>query len=175
MFNILIENEIKLLLIEIFRSEQCSSECGTGQQFRTIFCDRSPPYTERCDVRLTPNTFRECTSNVRCEGEWFIGPWSLCSGDCFNSSRSRTVVCIKNDGFAEESECDLKAKPVTFEDCQPEDMKDCKPKWHSSEWTEVNLIKCFPHRSCHSLSSFQFRFSLRNVKLKLSICHFTVQ
>lgn len=146
MFNILIENGIKLLLIEIFRSEQCSSECGTGQQFRTVFCDRSPPNTERCDIRLTPNTYRECTSNAKCEGEWFIGPWSLCSGDCFNASRSRTVVCIKDDGFAEESECDLKAKPTTFEDCKPEEMKDCKPKWHSSEWTEVNLIKqLFPH------------------------------
>lgn len=125
------------------RSEQCSSECGVGQQFRTVFCDRSPPNTERCDVRLTPNTFRECTSNARCEGEWFIGPWSLCSGDCFNSSRSRTVVCIKNDGFAEESECDLK-KPATFEDCQPGEMKDCKPMWHYSEWAEVNLIKFLP-------------------------------
>lgn len=126
-----------------YRSDQCSSECGTGQQFRTIFCDRSPPNTDRCNIQLTPNTFRECTSNAKCVGEWFIGPWSLCSGDCFNSSRSRTVVCIHNDGFAEESECDLKAKPATFEDCKPGEMKDCKPKWHSSEWTEVNLIKIY--------------------------------
>jgi Thrombospondin type 1 domain len=65
------------------------------------------------------------------------GPWSLCSGDCFNSSRSRTVVCIKNDGFAEESECDLKSKPSTFEDCSASDLKDCKPRWHYSEWSEV--------------------------------------
>ncbi|CRK93983.1 CLUMA_CG007508, isoform A [Clunio marinus] len=119
-------------------SEQCSSECGAGQQFRTIFCDRSPPHTDRCDIRLTPNTYRECTSDVRCQGEWFIGPWSLCSGDCFNSSKSRTVVCIKHDGFAEESECDLKSKPATFEDCKPDEMKDCKPKWHLSEWSECN-------------------------------------
>lgn len=40
----------------------------------------------------------------------------------------------------------MKAKPATFEDCKPGEMKDCKPKWHSSEWTEVNLIKIyFPH------------------------------
>lgn len=127
----------------MFRSEQCSSECGTGQQFRSVFCDRSPPNIERCDIRLTPNTFRECTSDARCEGDWFSGPWSLCSGDCFNASRSRTVVCIKNDGFAEESDCNLETKPSTFEDCKPEVMKDCKSKWHFSEWTEVNLIKFY--------------------------------
>ena len=127
----------------MFRSEQCSSECGTGQQFRSVFCDRQPPNIERCDIRLTPNTFRECTSDARCQGDWFVGTWSLCSGDCFNASRSRTVVCIKNDGFAEESDCSLEDKPSTFEDCKPEMMKDCKPKWHSSEWTEVNFIDFF--------------------------------
>jgi thrombospondin type-1 domain-containing protein 4 len=51
----------------------CSTECGVGQQFRTIFCERNPPNTERCDIRLTPNIYRECTSNVKCFGEWFIG------------------------------------------------------------------------------------------------------
>lgn len=65
------------------------------------------------------------------------GPWSKCIGDCWNASRSRTVVCIKNDGFAEESECDLDNKPITFEDCGIKDLKDCTAKWHYSEWSEV--------------------------------------
>ncbi|KAG5675697.1 hypothetical protein PVAND_005581 [Polypedilum vanderplanki] len=124
-------------------SETCSNECGVGQQFRTIFCDRSVSpndrtHIERCDLRQTPNTYRECTNESKCHGDWFIGPWSTCQGDCFNASRWRTVVCIKDDGFAEESECDLKSKPATFEDCTPDEMKDCKPKWHFSEWTECS-------------------------------------
>lgn len=66
------------------------------------------------------------------------GPWGPCEGDCFsNATKTRTVICIKNNGFAEESECDTKNKPSTFEDCKVEDMKDCRPKWHISEWTEV--------------------------------------
>lgn len=145
-----------------------------------MFCDRSPPNTERCDIRHTPNTYRECTSNVRCQGDWFIGPWSLCFGDCFNASKSRTVVCIKNDGFAEESDCDLEAKPATFEDCKPEEMKDCKPKWHSSEWTEVNLIKfylppLFILIQLRFFSSPFFDVASKTKNKFLSICRLTVQ
>jgi hypothetical protein len=108
-------------------------------------------HMERCDLRLTPNTYRECTSESRCIGEWFIGPWSSCQGDCFNASRSRTVVCIKEDGFAEESECDLKNKPATFEDCTQEEMKDCRPKWHHSDWTEVKFASSHFHKLTFSL------------------------
>ncbi|CAG9799230.1 unnamed protein product [Chironomus riparius] len=122
-------------------SEECLGECDhMGQQFRTIFCDRSTPNMERCDIRLTPNIYRECVNNApECiEGSWFVGPWSKCIGDCWNASRSRTVICIKIDGFAEENECNLSTKPPTFEDCKIEELKDCRAKWHYSEWTECS-------------------------------------
>ncbi|XP_070496473.1 thrombospondin type-1 domain-containing protein 4 isoform X2 [Chironomus tepperi] len=122
-------------------SEECLGECDhMGQQFRTIFCDRSTPNMERCDIRFTPNIYRECVNNApECiEGSWFVGPWSKCIGDCWNASRSRTVICIKNDGFAEENECNLNKKPPTFEDCKIEDLKECRAKWHYSEWTECS-------------------------------------
>lgn len=51
-------------------------ECGMlGQQFRTIFCDRSIPNMERCDIRLTPNIYKECINKApECDrGSWFIG------------------------------------------------------------------------------------------------------
>lgn len=44
-----------------------------GQQFRTVFCDRTPPNNERCDMRQTPSTYRECEMPDDCVGEWFIG------------------------------------------------------------------------------------------------------
>lgn len=47
------------------------------------------------------------------------------------------MVCVKRNSFAEENECDLKKKPETFKDCDMEELKDCGPKWHISEWTEV--------------------------------------
>lgn len=59
-------------------SKECSSVCGMGVQYRSIFCERNTsPNSERCDLRQTPDTTRECSSNEKCAyGEWFVGPWS---------------------------------------------------------------------------------------------------
>lgn len=79
--------------------QKCTSQCGEGVQYRSIFCDRSPPNTDRCDIRFTPDTTRQCTVMDKCDiGEWFVGSWNQCSGDCFNLTQTRTVYCIKN-GF----------------------------------------------------------------------------
>ncbi|EAA13911.4 AGAP010003-PA [Anopheles gambiae str. PEST] len=119
-------------------STRCSTTCGIGMQTRSIFCDRSSSInSERCDLRMMPETSRECTSNRACEfGEWFAGPWTLCSGDCFNLTRSRTVLCIRNDHFAPESECDADLRPSSIEPCDTESFEECKPRWHFSEWSE---------------------------------------
>jgi hypothetical protein len=61
-------------------NKRCSANCGTGLQYRSIFCDRnSSPNSERCDLRFTPDTTRECAAEVSCGdfGNWFSGPWSL--------------------------------------------------------------------------------------------------
>lgn len=49
------------------------------------------------------------------------------------------MVCVKSNGFAEENECDMKKKPETFKDCGTEELIDCGPKWHISEWTDVSV------------------------------------
>ncbi|XP_053673801.1 thrombospondin type-1 domain-containing protein 4 [Anopheles nili] len=123
-------------------STRCSTSCGIGMQTRSIFCDRSSSLnSERCDLRMMPETSRECTSNRACEfGEWFAGPWTLCSGDCFNLTRSRTVLCIRNDHFAPESECDAEIRPKAIENCDSESFDECKPRWHFSEWTECTKL-----------------------------------
>ncbi|XP_058815718.1 A disintegrin and metalloproteinase with thrombospondin motifs 7-like isoform X1 [Topomyia yanbarensis] len=119
-------------------SDRCSATCGVGLQTRSIFCDRSTSTNaERCDLRFTPDTTRECTSDRACEyGEWFTGPWGLCSGDCFNLTKSRTVLCIRNDNFVADTECDESERPISIEPCDIETISDCKPRWHYSEWTE---------------------------------------
>ena len=64
-------------------SEQCSTECGVGSQLRTIFCDRNAQNPDRCDLKATPESTRECTSSAKCAvGDWFIGPWSIVSNFC---------------------------------------------------------------------------------------------
>lgn len=128
---------------------QCSTTCGDGVQYRSIFCDRSTPNVDRCDLRLTPDTTKQCSSNSHCDvGNWFVGPWSQCSGDCFNLIRSRSVICVKNGEIVPDSFCtntnDVNdkesVKPATMEKCNVSDVDYCKPKWHYSEWSEVNSI-----------------------------------
>lgn len=41
--------------------------------------------------------------------------------------------------FTEDSDCSQEQKPKTIEKCNTDEMKECKPKWHYSEWTEVSF------------------------------------
>lgn len=116
---------------------QCSTECGTGVQYRSIFCDRSPPNTDRCDQRFTPDTSRQCTSENKCMvGDWFTGPWSPCTGDCFNLTKARFVFCIRDEMIVNERECEGTEKPLESELCELTDVQECTPQWHTSDWTE---------------------------------------
>lgn len=60
--------------------------------------------------------------------------------------RSRSVLCIKDDQIVGDSLCldsnnVESTKPITLEKCELKDVSYCKPKWHYSEWSEVNSIK----------------------------------
>lgn len=79
-------HEFHFLLLFFFLSFfriyfKCSTKCGEGTQYRSIFCDRSIPKSDRCDVHLTPDITRSCNETARCNvGDWFLGPWSECFG-----------------------------------------------------------------------------------------------
>lgn len=125
-------------------NEQCSTKCGEGMMYRSIFCERGPK-SARCDIRNTPDTMRTCNETAKCNaGDWFIGPWSECFGDCFNLMRSRSVLCIKDEQIVADALCEVSSnggnstKPITIETCDVDAVSYCKPKWHYSEWTEVN-------------------------------------
>lgn len=64
-----------------------------------------------------------------------------CSGDCFNLTKGRSIVCIKNDGFAPDDNCNIDEKPPVLGKCRMEEVDFCRPKWHYAEWTECNK-KC---------------------------------
>ncbi|XP_032595100.2 thrombospondin type-1 domain-containing protein 4-like isoform X1 [Drosophila grimshawi] len=117
-------------------NQYCSSACGPGIQYRTIFCDRPKTKTERCDARDIPENRRPCEQSACEMGEWFAGPWSPCNGDCFNLTRSRTVLCIKNQLITDDDECKLELRPQPLENCSHEENEYCAPRWHYSEWSE---------------------------------------
>ncbi|BFF94988.1 thrombospondin type-1 domain-containing protein 4 [Drosophila madeirensis] len=119
-------------------NQYCSATCGLGVEYRTVFCDRSEAGAVRCDPNKTPENRRPC-AKPSCEyGEWFVGPWSSCNGDCFNLIRSRDVLCIQNKLIVDQKMCKLELKPQTFEKCSHDEgeITFCAPRWHYSEWSK---------------------------------------
>uniref|UniRef100_A0A1L8E3F1 Putative thrombospondin type-1 domain-containing protein 4 n=1 Tax=Nyssomyia neivai TaxID=330878 RepID=A0A1L8E3F1_9DIPT len=118
-------------------TNSCSVDCGVGVQFRQIFCDRAPPSSDRCDLKFTPDNVQQCISEKSCNfGEWFAGPWSECSGDCFNLTKSRQLFCVRDESIISDSNCDESVRPETIKSCNLSEMKECGPRWLYSEWTE---------------------------------------
>lgn len=125
-------------------NQYCSAECGSGVEYRTIFCDRSKPNIERCDQRSTPEITRPCQHERNCEtGDWFAGPWSPCNGNCFNLTRTRPVLCIQNQLIVDDEDCRPELKPQNLEKCLHEEVEYCAARWHYSEWSEVGVELCF--------------------------------
>ncbi|XP_037958747.1 thrombospondin type-1 domain-containing protein 4 isoform X2 [Teleopsis dalmanni] len=155
-------------------NQYCSAECGTGVEYRTIFCDRSKQNSERCDSRTTPDISRSCERERTCEfGDWFAGPWSTCNGNCFNLLRTRQVLCIQNQLIVDDEDCKSDLKPQTTEKCLHEEVEYCAPRWHYSEWTDCSKscdggtqrrsVKCLEYDEKENVlhESTKCRYSLR--------------
>ncbi|XP_067620224.1 thrombospondin type-1 domain-containing protein 4-like [Eurosta solidaginis] len=123
-------------------NQECSNVCGAGWEYRSIYCDRTPPYTDLCDFRFTPEQKRVCSGSQQaaaCErGTWFTSEWGNCTGDCFNLQRRRSVLCLRDGMAVDESECDLASRPRTLMNCTHKEVTFCAPKWHYSEWSECS-------------------------------------
>ncbi|XP_039949291.1 ADAMTS-like protein 3 isoform X1 [Bactrocera tryoni] len=123
-------------------NQECSTDCGAGFEHRSIYCDRTPPYTDLCDLRFTPEQKRICSGSQQAEacqyGTWFTSEWSNCTGDCFNLQRKRAVLCLRDGVAVDESECDLLLRPRAVMNCTHKEVMFCGPKWHYSEWSECS-------------------------------------
>lgn len=119
-------------------SEQCSQECSVNYEYRTIYCDRTAPYTDLCDARLTPEQKRSCSTRSCRKGTWFTSDWTNCTGECFNMQRTRMVLCIMDGYVVDAGQCSEDTKPLEAQNCTKHDVEFCGPQWHYSEWSEVS-------------------------------------
>lgn len=118
---------------------RCSSNCGIGFEYRSIFCDKSEVPNGVCDTSNTPEVSKMCNIGKLCDqADWFTGPWSECSGSCFNLTKSRHVMCIQNNLITDIEDCKLSKKPRSLLRCSLKDVEYCKPNWHYSDWSEVS-------------------------------------
>ncbi|XP_072321443.1 thrombospondin type-1 domain-containing protein 4-like isoform X1 [Eucyclogobius newberryi] len=103
---------------------QCSVECGTGTQQRSVVClmksdegfTITPPY--ECSSLERPLNQQSCKLKA-CGAKWFHTDWSSCSKTCEGGFRVREVRCLSDDMLSSEK-CDETIKLVSREDCNPE-------------------------------------------------------
>ncbi|XP_058473616.1 A disintegrin and metalloproteinase with thrombospondin motifs 6 isoform X2 [Solea solea] len=127
---------------------ECSSTCAGGSQKQEVVCkrldDNSVVQNSYCDPdSKPPEKQRDCNTEP-CPPEWFIGDWSECGKTCDGGIRTRTVLCIRKIGPAEEETLEdthcLTHRPIEQESCN---NQSCPPKWVTLDWSECTP-KCGP-------------------------------
>ncbi|XP_041842873.1 thrombospondin type-1 domain-containing protein 4-like isoform X2 [Melanotaenia boesemani] len=119
---------------------QCSAECGTGSQQRSVVC------LMKSDEGFTVIPLYECSSLNRplskqscslkaCGVKWYYTDWSTCSKTCEGGFRVREVRCLSDDMQSSEG-CDDQLRPAEREDCNPEPCiphidENCKDKYYN--------------------------------------------
>ncbi|KAG0728550.1 ADAMTS-like protein 4 [Chionoecetes opilio] len=106
-------------------SEECYGGCEDGVQRRRVWCLAGVNTVEgECDATQRPPDSRPCPLPGACAAAWFTGPWSTCSEQCGNGTRSREVVCVVflRGTFRAtlEIECDAARKPNDSQPCNPD-------------------------------------------------------
>uniref|UniRef100_A0A669F6P1 Thrombospondin type 1 domain containing 4 n=1 Tax=Oreochromis niloticus TaxID=8128 RepID=A0A669F6P1_ORENI len=117
---------------------QCSVECGTGTQQRSVVCLMKsnegftvmPPY--ECSSLDKPLSQQSCSLKA-CGAKWYHTDWSACSKTCEGGFRVREVRCLSDDMLSSEG-CDVQLKPEEKEDCNPEPCipqidENCRDKY----------------------------------------------
>uniref|UniRef100_A0A672L9W1 ADAM metallopeptidase with thrombospondin type 1 motif 6 n=1 Tax=Sinocyclocheilus grahami TaxID=75366 RepID=A0A672L9W1_SINGR len=127
---------------------ECSATCGGGSQKQEVVCKRldddSVVQNSYCDPDgKPPGNQRPCNTEP-CPPEWFIGDWSECGKTCDGGVRTRTVLCIRKIGPAEEETLEdnhcLTHRPIEQESCN---NQSCPPQWVTLDWSECTP-KCGP-------------------------------
>ncbi|XP_044316123.1 thrombospondin type-1 domain-containing protein 4 [Drosophila rhopaloa] len=166
-------SEVNAIWLTSEWNQYCSAACGSGVEYRTVFCDRSKAGEQRCDPSITPESRRPCEKSSCKVGDWFTGPWSSCNGDCFDLTRSREVLCILNQLITEATECKAELKPQSEEKCSHEEVEYCAARWHYSEWSECSK-SCGGGNQRRSVKCLEYDMKL-NVLRESSQCRYTTR
>ncbi|XP_061658085.1 A disintegrin and metalloproteinase with thrombospondin motifs 6 isoform X4 [Syngnathoides biaculeatus] len=127
---------------------ECSATCAGGSQKQEVVCkrldDNSVVQNSYCDPDAKPpENQRDCNAEP-CPPEWFIGDWSECGKSCDGGVRTRTVLCVRKTGPAQEETLEdthcLTHRPIEQEACN---NQSCPPKWVTLDWSECTP-KCGP-------------------------------
>ncbi|XP_036407785.1 thrombospondin type-1 domain-containing protein 4-like [Megalops cyprinoides] len=119
---------------------QCSSECSTGTQSRSVVCllhsngsfEVAPP--SDCAHLPRPADTQQCHLK-RCGAKWYVTEWSSCSRSCEGGYQVREVRCLADD-MTESRGCDPFLMPEDREECNtqpcvPEIDESCQDMYYN--------------------------------------------
>ncbi|XP_066901849.1 thrombospondin type-1 domain-containing protein 4 isoform X3 [Halyomorpha halys] len=113
-------------------NKYCTERCGSGWQMRNVICFGD----KECSSIEQPKIYRACKSDESCSGQWFTGPWQMCSGVCDEGNQKRDIVClgkVQNEFVSvPEHNCKPEEKPVPSQRCK---LPDCSATWYTTEWS----------------------------------------
>ncbi|ELV10762.1 ADAMTS-like protein 4 [Tupaia chinensis] len=142
-------------------SPQCSAECGTGIQRRSVVCLGSGEALsagqeaagaatgeQSCPPGSRPPDMRACSLRP-CEMTWcwYTGPWGECSSECGSGTQRRDVICVSKLGtefnVTSPSNCSHLPRPPTLQPCQGQ---ACQDRWFSTPWSpggvQMREVQC---------------------------------
>ncbi|CAK9057850.1 unnamed protein product, partial [Durusdinium trenchii] len=106
---------------QLGRWEECSSDCGTGLEARSVTC--SGPRGESDCTEAAPNSSRSCFSNSNCA--WQMQPWGPCNVSCGIGWQERMIQCPTGN------DVDCPTKPSTWQRCYTQE--GCQ--WLAGPWS----------------------------------------
>ncbi|GFO13582.1 A disintegrin and metalloproteinase with thrombospondin motifs 16 [Plakobranchus ocellatus] len=139
------DRQYRPLQLVVSNWSACSSTCGRAVQVRNVTCEIiTHDYLEVFPLRVCKNAgIRIPDAQKKCDNppctKWFAKNWSKClMHKCVregHSMKSRTVICIKENttSVVDSNLCDKSRRPFSKKECK---NNQCKPVWHTSEWSE---------------------------------------
>lgn len=101
----------------------CSAECGKGVQNRRVICGqfegeavKKASDESKCTDEK-PEVTKDCEVDAECPGQWFTGPWTVCSEDCGGGMKTRKVLCLANGTAVSAKQCGEAEIVFASEEC----------------------------------------------------------
>lgn len=113
----------------------CSTSCGLGAVWRTLFC--STGSDSDCDPAKRPAPAQRCY--LRPCSTWKLGPWSKCSKNCGGGVQSREVLCfdMRDQRPLRPFHCRaMSARPQSQTTCNLQPCLD----WYMSSWGQCSEV-----------------------------------
>lgn len=102
---------------------KCSVTCGEGVKKRDVVCMKrfgdsliSVVGDENCLKDQKPPTTKPCKGLPKCESEWFMSSWSMCSKSCDTGSKTRQIQCLDQQ-LRPSSTCPADLRPSKRHTC----------------------------------------------------------